>query len=211
MNRTRVKICGITSIEDALAAVDLGADSLGLVFYPASKRAITAAAAAAIRSKLPAFVALTGLFVDAAAADINSVLATVRLDYLQFHGNESPDFCASFGVPYIKAIRVQDGMNVVTLAAAYPGAAGILLDSYDKHQAGGTGTRFDWAVASHCVEQCGSPIILAGGLNAENVAAAIAQVRPYAVDVSSGVESEPGNKSPARMQAFFKEVYRGQF
>jgi phosphoribosylanthranilate isomerase len=207
---TRVKICGITRVEDAELAVRLGADALGLVFYPASKRAVTVAQAQAVRHRLSAFVALTGLFVNADSAEINAVLAQVRIDCLQFHGEETPEFCASFGMPYMKAIRVRQGLDVVALAAQYHHASAILLDSYDPHQAGGTGLSFDWAVARDCVQRCGVPIVLAGGLTAQNVAAAIKEVQPYAVDVSSGVESVPGLKCPDKMQAFFKEVYRVQ-
>jgi len=207
---TRVKICGITRAEDAELAVRLGADALGLVFYQASKRAVTVAQAQAVRHGLSAFVTLTALFVNADSAEINKVLAQVRIDCLQFHGEETPEFCASFGIPYMKAIRVQHGLDVVALAEQYRHASAILLDSYDPHQAGGTGHSFDWAVARDCVQRCEVPIVLAGGLTAQNVAAAIKEVQPYAVDVSSGVESVPGLKCPDKMQAFFKEVYRVQ-
>lgn len=207
---TRIKICGITRPEDAELAVRLGADALGLVFYPGSKRAVDAQQAQAIRQRTAAFVSLTGLFVDASAEEVRAVLDRVRLDCLQFHGAESQTFCASFGIPYMKAIRVQPGMDVVAAASEYPDAAAILLDSYDRQQAGGTGKSFDWDIAQRCVQDSQAPIVLAGGLRPENVAEAIERVRPYAVDVSSGVESEPGRKCPERMQAFFKEVNRVQ-
>lgn len=207
---TRVKICGITRVEDAELAVRLGADALGLVFFQASKRAVSIAQAQAVRNRLSAFVALTGLFVNADSAEIHKVLEQVRIDCLQFHGEETPEFCASFGVPYIKAIRVHQGLDVPALVAQYQRASAILLDSFDPHQAGGTGHTFDWTVARDCVQRCQVPIILAGGLTAQNVAAAIKEVQPYAVDVSSGVESVPGLKCPDKMQAFFKEVYRVQ-
>jgi len=207
---TRVKICGITRVEDAELAVKLGADALGLVFYKPSKRAVTVAQAQAVRQRLSAFVALTALFVNADADEVERVLGQVRIDCLQFHGEETPEFCASFGIPYMKAIRVQQGQDVAALAAQYSHASAILLDSYDPHQAGGTGHSFDWAVARECVQRCAVPIVLAGGLNAHNVAAAIKEVQPYAVDVSSGVETVPGLKCPDKMQAFFKEVYRVQ-
>jgi phosphoribosylanthranilate isomerase len=206
----RVKICGITRPEDAVLASRLGAAALGVVFYPGSKRAATVADAHAIREVMPAFVSLTALFVNPAAEEVARVTDQVRIDCLQFHGDETPEFCRSFGIPYIKALRVQEKLDVVKLAAQYPDAAAILLDSYDKDQAGGTGLRFDWRIAEDCVARCRAPVVLAGGLNADNVGEAIGLVRPYAVDVSSGVESVPGRKCPEKLQAFFNEVYRVQ-
>lgn len=210
MHPIRVKICGITRPEDAALASRLGAAALGVVCYPHSKRAVTVPDVVAIRAAVPAFVSLTALFVDPTAAEVALVLDRVRVDCLQFHGDESPEFCRSFGIPYLKALRVREKMDVVGKAAEYPDAAAILLDAYDKDQAGGTGLRFDWRIAEDCVARSPAPIVLAGGLNADNVAEAIGRVHPYAVDVSSGVESVPGRKCPEKLQAFFNEVYRVQ-
>jgi phosphoribosylanthranilate isomerase len=207
---TRVKICGITRPEDAVLAARLGAAALGVVFYAGSKRAVSVADVQAIRRAVPAFVALTALFVDPCADEVATVLDQVRIDCLQFHGAETPEFCRSFGLPYLKALRVRPDMDVVGVAGHYPDAAAILLDAYDREQAGGTGQRFDWRIAAECVARCASPVILAGGLQADNVAEAITRVRPYAVDVSSGVESVPGRKCPEKLQSFFNEVYRVQ-
>jgi phosphoribosylanthranilate isomerase len=204
--RTRVKICGLTSVEEAVLAASLGADAIGLVFYPRSKRALSVDAAVPIREALPAFVSAVGLFVNPTEAEIETVLKHLHLDCLQFHGDESPQFCASFGLPYMKAIRVRDGLDLEREIAKYTTSSAILLDSYDPHFAGGTGTRFNWEIAAGAVQAGEQRIVLAGGLDAQNVAAAIQQVQPYAVDVSSGVESAPGRKCPERMQAFFSEV-----
>ena len=206
MLRTRVKICGLTSVEEAVLAASLGADAIGLVFYPRSKRALSVDAAVPIREALPAFVSAVGLFVNPTEAEIETVLKHLHLDCLQFHGDESPQFCASFGLPYMKAIRVRDGLDLEREIAKYTTSSAILLDSYDPHVAGGTGTRFNWEIAAEAVQSGEQRIVLAGGLDAQNVAAAIQQVQPYAVDVSSGVESAPGRKCPERMQAFFNEV-----
>lgn len=211
MQRTRVKICGLTSVEDALQASDLGADAIGLVFYPRSSRALTAQKAGSIRQALPVFVNVVGLFVNPAEADVELVLKHVHLDCLQFHGDESPAFCASFGLPYMKAIRVRPELDLLAEIARFSTSSAILLDSYDKNVAGGTGTSFDWAIAQQCVASTESKIVLAGGLDAANVAGAIRQVKPYAVDVSSGVESAPGKKSPERMRQFIGEVYSVTF
>lgn len=206
MLRTRVKICGLTSVEEAKLAASLGADAVGLVFYPQSKRAISIAAAVPLRKALPAFVSVVGLFVNPTEAQVETVLKQLHLDCLQFHGDETAQFCASFGVPYMKAIRVRDGLDLEEEIAKYTTSSAILLDSFDKQSAGGTGTRFDWEVAARAVRATQQRIVLAGGLDAQNVVAAIRQVQPYAVDVSSGVESTPGRKCPERMQAFFSEV-----
>jgi len=206
MLRTRVKICGLTSVEEAVLAASLGADAVGLVFYPPSKRALSVAEAIAIRQALPAFVSAVGLFVNPTEAQVETVLKTLHLDCLQFHGDETPQFCASFGLPYMKAIRVREGLDLEKEILRFTTSSAILLDSFDKHSAGGTGTRFDWEIAAEAVRSTEQHIVLAGGLDAQNVAAAIRQVCPYAVDVSSGVESAPGRKSPERMQAFFNEV-----
>lgn len=210
-HRIRTKICGITRQADLDLAAELGADAIGLVFHPPSKRAIDAVQAAALCARLPAFVSVVGLFVNPTASAVQSVLDAVpTLDCLQFHGDESAEFCESFHRPYMKAFRVRDDLDVVAAIQAYPTASAILLDSYDPRLAGGTGHSFDWRIARQCVERGDNRIVLAGGLNADNAEKAIREVRPWALDVSSGVESEPGVKSAERMTAFFKEVYRVQ-
>jgi phosphoribosylanthranilate isomerase len=207
MQRTRVKICGLTSPDDALLAADCGADAIGLVFYSKSARAVTAAQALDICRSLPAFVTTVGLFVNPEEEEVRTVLKHVHLDCLQFHGDESAAFCASFGIPYMKAIRVRPELNLLEEIAKYSTSSAILLDSYDKNSAGGTGIAFDWRIARRCVQEARGKIVLAGGLTAINVAEAIRLVEPYAVDVSSGVESEPGRKSKEHMSSFFNEVY----
>ena len=205
MPRTRVKICGITRSQDALAAAGAGADAIGLVFYPPSSRHIEVAAAASIVRAAGAFVTTVGLFVNPRADEVRKVVDAIALDRLQFHGDEDEAFCLQFGLPYIKALRARPGADFQALAAAYPSAAGILLDSYKAGVAGGTGEVFDWRSIPGPMR---SRIILAGGLNPENVASAIRQVGPAAVDVSGGVESEPGIKSAARIEAFIEAVNR---
>ncbi|MDP1757722.1 MAG: phosphoribosylanthranilate isomerase, partial [Pseudohongiella sp.] len=186
--------------------------ALGLVFYAGSKRAVSIEQAQQIRAVVPAFVSLVGLFVNPTQKQVESVLADVHLDCVQFHGDETPAFCASFGVPYVKALRMAPSLStaddVLTLIDQYATASGILLDAWDPLQAGGTGKQFDWSLAAQCVQQSELPIILAGGLEAGNAALAIEQVRPWALDLSSGVESEPGLKDPQRLTAFFDEVNR---
>jgi phosphoribosylanthranilate isomerase len=216
--RTRVKICGITRPDDAREATRLGADALGLVFYAGSKRAISVAQAQVIQSVTPVFVTLVGLFVNPEPDEVRTILRALRLDCLQFHGDEDAAFCESFGVPYMKAIRVrtQPGgaheaiealvKNTLQEASGHPNARAILLDAYDAAQPGGTGKQFDWSVARRCVQQSAVPVVLAGGLTAANAAQAINEVRPWALDLSSGVESEPGLKDPLKLQAFFNEV-----
>jgi phosphoribosylanthranilate isomerase len=201
--RTRIKICGITRPVDGLAAARAGADAIGLVFYNPSPRAVTTAQARAIMRVLPPFVTTVGLFVDASAAEINGVLELVPLDMLQFHGNESPDFCAGFGRPYLKAIRIQPGLDVVAEAARFDGASGILLDTYSDKVAGGSGATFDW---NQVPSQLGKAMVLAGGLTIGNVADAVRQLRPFAVDVSSGVEQDKGIKDPDKIIAFIQQV-----
>lgn len=203
--RTRVKICGITCIEDALAAVAAGADALGLVFYAPSPRAVTPDVARNIVGALPAFVTTVGLFVDATPDDVNDVLAQVELDCLQFHGDETAHFCELFTKPYIKAIRVREDTDINQQAQTYANAKGLLLDTYEENVPGGTGKSFNW---TRVPPDCSKPIILAGGLTAGNVATAIAQVHPYAVDVSGGVEEAKGIKDHEKIRAFIKEVNR---
>ena len=188
-------------------AADCGADAIGLVFYSKSARAVTAAQALDICRSLPAFVTTVGLFVNPEEEEVRTVLKHVHLDCLQFHGDESAAFCASFGIPYMKAIRVRPELDLLEEIAKYSTSSAILLDSYDKNSAGGTGIAFDWRIARRCVQEARVKIVLAGGLTAINVAEAIRLVEPYAVDVSSGVESEPGRKSKEQMSSFFNEVY----
>lgn len=204
--RTRIKICGFTRVEDAVAAAYLGVDAIGLVFYPPSPRHVTVAQAAEIVKALPAFTTVVGLFVDAPQAQIVETLEQVSLDCLQFHGDESPDDCRLYGKPYLKAIRVQAHTNVAALADAYHDAAGLLMDAYHPDSKGGTGLTFDWTLIP---KQCVLPIILAGGLLPENAKAAIQQFRPYALDVSSGVESTKGIKDNNKITEFLKEVNEG--
>lgn len=203
---TRVKICGITRLEDALVAARAGADALGFVFYPPSPRAVTAEVAGSIVRQLPAFVTATGLFVDASADEVNSVLEQVPLDLLQFHGDESPEFCQSFGRPYIKALRMQPGVDIAALANSYAGARGILLDAYVAGVPGGTGQVFDWQAIPQALAK---PLILAGGLNVDNAGLAIEQVQPWAVDVSGGVEADKGIKDAEKVHAFMRAVRTG--
>ncbi|MFZ2300973.1 MAG: phosphoribosylanthranilate isomerase [Gallionella sp.] len=205
---TRVKICGITRVEDALAAAYSGADAIGLVFYERSPRHVSIAQAAQLAAALPPFISTVGLFVNADAAFVREVLAQVPLDVLQFHGDETPEYCVQFGKPYLKAIRVKAGVDLIQCAARFHTARGMLLDAHVEGVPGGTGATFDWALIP---KQLPLPVILSGGLDAENVAAAIEQVRPYAVDVSSGVESggvEAGKKikDAAKIARFIQEV-----
>ncbi|ROH88561.1 phosphoribosylanthranilate isomerase [Pseudomethylobacillus aquaticus] len=201
--RTRVKICGITRVEDALAAVAAGADAIGLVFYAPSPRCVSVERAAEIAAAIPAFVSVVGLFVDASRDQVEQVLQAVPLDLLQFHGEEPPDYCRQFARPYIKAVAVREGTNLLQYAADYHDARGLLLDTYHAAMPGGTGQVFDWGLIPADLAR---PVILAGGLQADNVAQAIAQVRPYAVDVSGGVEQSKGIKDAARMAAFMRGV-----
>lgn len=202
--RVRVKICGITQAEDALNAVKNGADAIGLVFYPPSSRNVSINLAAEIASIVPAFVSVVGLFVNAEPSFINEVLAQVKLDLLQFHGDETPVECAQFGRPFIKAIRVKNDTNLVQCAHDFSAAKGLLLDTYTAGVAGGTGHVFDWNLIP---AELSLPLILAGGLSATNVANAIEQVKPYAVDVSGGVEAAKGIKDAAKIAAFMQQVY----
>lgn len=203
MLRTRVKICGITRAEDAITAASAGVDAIGLVFYQKSTRYVEIDQAKTIIAKLPPFVSAVGLFMDARGEFIREVLRRVPLDLLQFHGDECPADCGLYGRPYIKAVAMQDGINYAAYTTSYPDAAGFLLDSHSAGQAGGTGQTFDWTKIPQVHEH---PLILAGGLRPENVAEAIQQVRPYGIDLSSGVESSPGVKDPGQIQALMNEV-----
>jgi phosphoribosylanthranilate isomerase len=200
---TRIKICGITRVQDALAVAAGGADAIGLVFYKPSPRYVSIALAAELARALPPFVTTVGLFVNAAPELVREVLAAVPLDVLQFHGDESPEYCAQFGKPYLKAIRVKAGVDLLQCAADFSSAQGLLLDAFVEGIPGGTGASFDWALIP---KNLTVPVILSGGLDAENVAAAIKQVRPYAVDVSSGVEVSKGIKDATKIAAFINEV-----
>ena len=203
MDRTRVKICGITRPEDALAAAQAGADAIGLVFHPASARAVSIAQASAICQVMPPFVTVVGLVVNPEADMVRNYLDTLPLDLLQFHGDESAGFCSSFGHPWIKAVRVRDAGVVAEAENAYHGASGILADAYDPEHYGGTGRTFNWGWLP---ERPVKPLILAGGLTAGNVRDAVHRVRPWAVDVSGGVEDAPGIKNAALIQNFIREV-----
>lgn len=201
--RTRVKICGITRPQDAITAVELGADAIGLVFYTPSPRNVSIEQAAEIVAGLPPFVSKVGLFVNAESAFIDSVLKRVALDCLQFHGDETAAECEQINMPYYKAIRVKNDTNLLQYASQYQRANALLLDAYSEVAVGGTGQVFDWSlIPAHM----GKPVILAGGLNPENVASAILQVKPYAVDVSGGVEVSKGIKDAAKIAAFMQVV-----
>lgn len=200
---TRIKICGLTREQDVLAAAGHGADALGLVFYEKSPRHVSVGQAAQLARSAPPFVTVVGLFVNPTVDYVREVLAKVPLDVLQFHGEEPPEFCGQFGRPYLKAIRVRPGVDLVQCAASYRAAQGLLLDAYVEGTQGGTGESFDWALIPQSLPL---PVILSGGLHAGNVAVAIKQVRPYAVDVSSGVEAAKGIKDAAKIAAFITEV-----
>jgi phosphoribosylanthranilate isomerase len=204
----RVKICGITNLEDALLAAALGADALGFIFYPKSPRVVAPETARAIIKQLPPFVTTVGVFVDEEAAKVRDLAARVGLDWLQLHGKESPDYCRSLGRRIIKGFRIKDQSSLADLAAYRDAAQALLLDTYKKGLPGGTGESFDWQLAREA--RPFGPIILSGGLTPGNVAQAIAIVQPQAVDVASGVEAAPGQKDPAKLRAFFEAVARGQ-
>jgi phosphoribosylanthranilate isomerase len=195
----RVKICGITRIEDLRAACDAGADALGFVFYDKSPRHVSIETAAALVRAVPPFVQTVGLFVDAGPARIESVLAAVPLDLLQFHGDESPAACARYGRPWIKAIRVTPGMDLLECAVDFGAARGLLLDAFVPGVPGGTGERFDWSLIPAGLPL---PVVLSGGLTPDNVAEAVRRVRPWAVDVSSGVEASKGIKDAHKLARF---------
>jgi phosphoribosylanthranilate isomerase len=203
--RTRVKICGITRCQDAEFVAEMGVDAIGLVFFSASPRAVTIAQAKEIVAVLPPFVSVVALFVDADATTVNDCLSALPIDILQFHGDESPDYCRQFGRPYMKAVRMREGTDLVALSKAYKEASALLLDSYQPGVPGGTGQIFDWSM----IKKINKPIILAGGLTVENVAMAIKQVQPYAVDVSGGVEQDKGIKDQTKINAFMREVVNG--
>jgi phosphoribosylanthranilate isomerase len=200
----RVKICGITRPEDVTTCVQAGADALGFVFTARSKRFIEAERAAALVRAVPAFVCRVGLFMDAEPEEVWRTLERVPLNLLQFHGDETPDHCEQFDRPYIKAVSMAPGSDWRSVLAAHRNAAGILLDSHAAGAPGGTGKVFDWSA----IPAIDAPLVLAGGLTCENVAAAVRRVRPWAVDVSSGVEDAPGIKNPAKVKQFISEAKR---
>jgi phosphoribosylanthranilate isomerase len=209
--RTRVKICGITRVEDGIAAARAGADAIGLVFWSGTPRCVSLEQARAITRAIPAFVTIVGLFVDPTPESVTSTLAAVPLDVLQFHGNEQADFCASFARPYIKAVPVKPGVDLLQYASRYGDAQGLIFDAFEPGGLpGGTGKTFDWNELPAALQR---PLILSGGLTPQNVAAAIRTARPWAVDVSSGVElsdddgrTRKGIKSAAKIAAFIREV-----
>ena len=200
---TRVKICGVTSVADALAAADAGADLIGLNFFDQSPRHLTLATAAEIAHALPPSVQRVGVFVNPAEDLVVRAIAGCGLNLLQFHGDEPSDFCTQFGLMSLKAIRVRDEVSLETLADFETDA--FLLDAYSKSGLGGTGEKFNWKLAV-AAQKFGKPIFLAGGLTPENVADAVQKVKPFAVDVSSGVEFAPGKKDAAKVRAFIQAV-----
>jgi phosphoribosylanthranilate isomerase len=205
MNRTRIKICGIREPEHARIAAGEGADAIGLVFYPPSPRFATIGVAAKVAAVLPPFVAAVGLFVDASEAEIRRVLAEVPLDLLQFQGDEPPDFCARFGKPWVRAVRMEEGTDLLEYARRFSSAKALLLDAHSPGTPGGTGLTFNWKAIPADFPM---PVILSGGLDAANVGRAVREVRPWAVDVSSGVESGRGVKDPRKIIEFIRSVRR---
>lgn len=204
--RTRIKICGITQTDDALVAANLGVDAIGLVFYPTSPRAVTITQARRITRALPAFVSVVALFVDAPKSHIHNVLDNVAIDIIQFHGDERVTQCNIYNKPYLKAIPMTHQQNIMQIATAYHDASALLFDTYHPHIKGGSGCQFDWdLIPAHCP----LPIILAGGLQADNVSQAIQTIKPYALDVSSGVESKKGIKDTVKMTAFIQQAQEG--
>lgn len=201
--KIHIKICGITRSEDAKAAAQLGANALGLVFYPQSPRAVSISQAHAITKVTPPLVQLVGLFVNPSVEDVEQVLKEIPLNLLQFHGEETPAFCEQFHRPYIKALHIKENVDLNEQIATYQQARGILLDTFNPNLKGGTGETFDWTKIPQHLEK---PLILAGGLNAENIKQAILQVKPSAVDVSGGVEESKGIKSFSKMQAFIQQI-----
>jgi phosphoribosylanthranilate isomerase len=195
----------MTRVEDALLAAQLGADAIGLIFYPPSARYIEPPQAATLVRQLPPFVSVVGLFLNAEPAWVREVMDQVPLDLLQFHGTETPDYCIAFGRPYLKALAMGAELDLAAQMAAHAQARGFLADSHRPGEAGGLGMRFDW---SHLLVPSPRPLILAGGLTPDNVEAAIEQVRPWGVDVASGVECAKGIKDSHKMSEFIKGVYR---
>ncbi|MBU3657794.1 MAG: phosphoribosylanthranilate isomerase [Rhodocyclaceae bacterium] len=198
----RIKVCGLTRIEDVEAAVAAGVDAIGLVLYPESPRHVSIEHAVALCRHIPPFVTVVGLFVNASRAQVHRVIEAVPLNLLQFHGDETADQCEGFGLPYLRAARVRPGVDLLEFATQFPSARALLLDTWTPAY-GGSGESFDWSLVP---ASCPLPVILSGGLNPGNVAEAIRQVRPVAVDVSSGVESAKGIKDAAKIRAFVSAV-----
>jgi len=203
MQRIRIKFCGMTRVEDALAAAALGVDAVGVVMTDRSKRFAGVARAQAIRAALPPLVDLVALFMDDQPGFIAEAVAAIQPDLLQFHGSETARDCVRYGIPYLKAVAMGDGLNPADVVQAHPQAIGFLLDGHASGEQGGSGKTFDWSMAAVPFER---PVLLAGGLTAGNVGAAIRAVRPYAVDVSSGIEAAPGIKDAHEMQRFVAAV-----
>jgi phosphoribosylanthranilate isomerase len=203
--RTRIKICGIREARHALVAAEAGADAIGLVFYRESPRFVTPGTAANVAAVLPPFVTTVGLFVDADEGKVRDVLAHVRLDLLQFHGTETPAFCESFGVPYVRAVPMGQRIDLLEWAGRFSTARALLLDAHEPGRPGGTGRTFDWAEIPRDLP---IPLILSGGLTVENVGRAVREVKPWAVDVSSGVEASRGSKDPQKIVEFIRSVRR---
>jgi phosphoribosylanthranilate isomerase len=201
--KTAVKICGITRVQDALTAAHCGAHAIGLVFYRPSPRYVTPETAAGIVRALPPFVTAVGLFVDAAAEEVREIAARTRIQMIQFHGSETPEFCARFELPYLKAVRVRPEVDLLQYARDFRSAKALLLDAFKEGLHGGTGAVFDWDLIPAALPL---PVVLSGGLHPENVAEAIRRVRPCAVDVSSGVEASKGIKDASRVEAFVNGV-----
>lgn len=198
----RIKVCGLTRVEDVQAAVAAGVDAIGLVFYPESPRHVTIAQAVTLCREIPPCVTIVGLFVNASRAEVHRVVESVPLNLLQFHGDETVDQCEGFGLPYLRAARVRPGVDLLEFASQFPSARALLLDTWTPAY-GGSGESFDWSLVP---ASCPLPVILSGGLTPDNVAEAIRQVRPVAVDVSSGVESAKGIKDAAKIRAFVSAV-----
>ena len=202
MSMTRIKICGLTRAQDVDAAVEAGADAVGLVFYPESARFVSLAQATELARRVPPFVTIVGLFVNASRETVRATLAALPIHLLQFHGDEDDAFCRQFGRPFLKAVRVRPEIDMPRQLAAFPSAQAILLDAFVEGYGGG-GKTFDWTLVPDVLPK---PVVLSGGLDAENVGDAIRRVRPLAVDVSSGVESGKGIKDAAKIRAFVKAV-----
>ena len=203
MSATRIKICGVTRAQDAQACAASGADAIGLVFYPRSSRAVTVHQAADIVAAVPPFVSVVALFVDEPIGSIERIISTLSIDVIQFHGDESPEFCHQFGRPWIKALRVKPGLDVVEECQRFSKARGVLLDSWQADAPGGTGKTFDWRLATQAL--C-LPVVLAGGLTHDNVGDGMRALHPAAVDVSGGVEVSPGLKDAKKIRQFIAAV-----
>lgn len=201
--RVRAKICGITRVDDALAAARCGADAIGLVFYENSPRHVSIEQAQSIVAALPPFVTVVALFVNANKTYIDEVVSSLRVDILQFHGEEVETDCVQYNLPYMKAVRVKEGTNLIQYEKNYSSACALLLDTYSEKMVGGTGETFNWSLIP---AELSMPVVLAGGLNQHNVSDAIKQVKPYAVDVSGGVEKSKGVKDPEKIAAFLRQV-----